>query len=186
MKKSMLGLLAASVLSSSAFAQTGYIGADFSFISAEVSVDTFVGTYSEDVDPTALRLRGGVELNQNFAIEGVLGMGLQDDEIDTILGETEVGLDTLFGVTAVGIIPLDRNFSLFGKVGFASVEYQSDDEDYSIDDTGVSFGFGGKVNFNRNGSGLIVEYTFLPDVEDEDTDIQVESEMLSVGAQFAF
>lgn len=183
MKKSMLGLVAASVLSSSAFAQTGYFGADFSFISAELSADTFLGTFSEDVDPTAIRLRGGVELNENFAIEGVLGLGLQDDKASDF--GFEVGLDKLFGVYAVGIIPLDRTFSLFGKLGFANVGYE-DEEGDTIDDTGASFGFGAKVNFDRRGSGMIIEYTILPDIDDEDAGWKIESEMISIGAQFAF
>lgn len=184
MKKSMLGLVAASVLSSSAFAQTGYFGADFSFISAELTADTFFGTFSEDVDPTALRLRGGVEFNENFAIEGVLGFGLQDDKVGRS-SDWEFELDSLYGVNAVGIIPLDRTFSLFGKVGFAALEYEDSDGD-TYDDTGVSFGIGAKVNFDRRGSGMIIEYTILPDTENEEWGIDVESEMISIGAQFAF
>ncbi len=180
MKKSMLGLVAASVLSSSAFAQTGYFGADFSFISAELT-DSWDN--SADSDPTALRVRGGVELNENFAVEGVLGLGLQDDKVSGTPYELE--LDSLFGVNAVGIIPLDRTFSLFGKIGFAKVEFK-DNEGDTYDDTGVSFGIGAKVNFDRRGSGMIIEYTILPDTENEEFGIDVESDMISIGAQFAF
>lgn len=178
MKKQLLGVLAASLVSSGAFAQqTGYFGADLSFVSAELKV----ANLSEDFDPTALRVRGGVELNQNFAIEGVVGLGLQDDEIGRF--DDEAGLDTLWGVNAVGIVPLDRTFSLFGKIGLAVVEYEGDGG-FSVDDSGVMFGFGGKVNFNRSGSGLVIEYTILPDVEDEG--LEVESDMISIGAQFSF
>lgn len=183
MKKQLLGLLSASLLSSGAFAQGGYFGADFSFISAELSTDTFVGTRTWDADPTALRVRGGAELNENFAIEGVLGLGLQDDELSGT--DSEVGLDTLIGVNAVAIVPLDRTFSLLGKIGFAAVEFEDEAGD-TIDDTGVSFGFGAKINFDRRGSGMVIEYTILPDIEDDDTSLEVESEMISIGAQFAF
>lgn len=185
MKKQLIGLLAASVVSTGAVAQNGgYIGADFSFVSSEIKWDGFLGSFSEDADPTALRVRGGLQVNENFAVEGLIGLGLQDDEIGD--SNVDFGLDTILGVSAVGIVPLDRTFGLFGKVGFASVEYESDDLDGSIDETGIMFGFGAKVNFDRRGSGLVIEYTILPDVEDDDTSLEVESDMISIGAQFAF
>lgn len=181
MKKHLLGILcASSLLSSAAMAQDAYFGADFSFISAEITADTLFGSATADADPTALRLRGGVEMNENIALEAVLGVGLQDDEIgDT---EFEAGLDTLVGLNAVGIIPLDRTFSLFGKIGFAMVEYE-DEEGDTVDDTGVSFGIGAKVNFSRT-AGMVLEYTVLPDVEEDA--FEVESDMISLGAQFNF
>ena len=185
MKKQMFGLVLASALSTSALAQpAGYLGADFSFMSSTVKWSGFFRNYSEDADPTALRVRGGAQLNENFAIEGVIGLGLQDDTIDAL--DADFGLDKIIGISAVGIVPLDRTFGIFGKIGFASVEYTSDNNDYSIDDTGVTFGVGAKVNFDRRGSAFTIEYSVLPDVEDSDTSIKVESEMISVGAQFAF
>lgn len=185
MKKQLLALAAAVAVSPAAMAQQGYFGADFSFVSAEVSADTIFGSFSDDFDPTALRVRGGIGLNENFAVEGVLGLGLQDDEVELAGIESEFGLDRLVGINAVAIIPMDRSFSVFGKVGFASVGYEGDAGD-SIDDTGISVGFGAKVNFDRNGSGLVIEYTVLPDVEDDDSSLEVESDMISIGAQFAF
>lgn len=180
MKKQLLALAAAVAVSPAAMAQQGYFGADFSFISTELSIEGFSG--SEDVDPTALRVKAGANLNENFAIEGVLGLGLQDDELDD--SGVDFGLDTLLAVYAVGIVPLDRSFSVFGKIGFAKVEYEFDPS-YSIDDTGVTFGAGVSVSVNRN-AAMTLEYTILPDVEDGATGIQAESDMISLGAQFSF
>lgn len=180
MKKQLLALAAAVAVSPAAMAQDAYFGADFSFVSAELT--DWQGE-TADSDPTALRVRGGVGLSENFAIEGVVGLGLQDDEVSGTPYDLE--LDSLFGINAVGILPLDRTLSLFGKIGFANLEYKDSDGD-TYDDTGVSFGFGAKVNFDRNGSGLVIEYTILPDTENEEYDIEIESEMISIGAQFAF
>lgn len=176
MKKQMFGLLAASVLSTGAMAQGGYIGADFGFIDADIktSLDT------ASADPTALRFRGGLQLHENLAVEGVVGVGLQDGEIEKT--RRELGLDELFGVSAVGIIPLDRTFGLFAKVGYASVGYEYENGS-TVDDTGVMFGFGGKLDFDRHGSGMTIEYTILPEI---DATAKVESSMISIGAQLAF
>lgn len=183
MKKQIFGLVAGALLSTAAVAQDAYMGADFSFVSAELSAQAFGQRFSEDADPTALRVRGGIVLNENFAIEGVIGLGLQDDEIGD--SNVDFGLDTLLGISAVAMIPLDRQFGLFGKIGFASVEYDSDDADYSVDDTGIMFGIGAKVNFDRN-AAMTIEYTILPDVEDDNSSLEVESDMISIGAQFNF
>ena len=177
MKKAMLGLVAASMMSGAAYAhQEVYMGADFSFVGVELD--------PLDADPTALRFRGGIELNENFAIEGVVAVGLQDDE----LGRTgvDIDLDSLFGVSLVGIVPLDRSFSLFAKVGYAKVEYEGSFGGYSdsVDDTGVMFGFGGKMNFSRT-AAMTLEYTILPDV-DLGGGSEIESDMISLGLQFYF
>ena len=178
MKKHLLGILcASSLLSSAAMAQDAYFGADFSFISAELKVDGFAAL---DADPTALRVRGGVGFNENFALEGVLGLGLQEDE----LGDTNVDLelDSLYGVYAVGIIPLDRTFALFAKAGLVVLEYEIEGVG-SDDDNGLSAGIGARLNIDRN-AAMTLEYTMLPDIDDEGGSL--ESDMISLGAQFNF
>jgi len=178
MKKQLLALAAAVAVSPAAMAQQGYFGADFSFVNAEFEFNAIPGTYESD--PTALRFRGGAELNENVALEGVIGLGLQDDEIEQT--DLELGLESMFGVYAVGLLPLDRTFSLYGKVGFVAIEYELDSGE-SDDDTGVSFGIGAKLNVDRN-AAMIIEYTVLPEIEDAAGSL--ESDMISIGAQFAF
>lgn len=180
MKKTTLGFLTATFLSSSAFAQSGFFGADLSFINAELS-----NRYSaSDADPTAIRLRAGVELNENFAIEGILGLGLQDDNVGGNRA-WKLELDSLYGMNLVGSIPLDPMFSLYGKVGFAKVQYEdsiTNGTSSTYDDTGITAAFGGKMQFNQTGS-LILEYGILPDAENGNG-IEAKSAMLSVGVQF--
>ncbi len=183
MKKQVCGVLAGCLLSMSGWAQESYIGADFSFLSSDISARILGRTYSWDADPTLVRVKGGVALNKNFAIEGFLGMGLQDDEIGD--SSTDFGVDNMYGVNAVVMVPLDRVFGLFAKLGFASVEYDSDEVEYSIDDSGILFAAGMAVNFDRN-AAMTLEYTILPDVEGDRNVLEVESEMISIGAHFTF
>lgn len=181
MKKQLLALAAAVAVSPAAMAQQGYFGADFGFISGEFTAPGLSGDFESD--PTALRIRGGVGLSENFALEGVFALGLQDDEITST--DADLELNSIFGINAVGILPLDRTFALFGKIGFAAIEFEDSDGD-KYDDTGVSFGFGAKVNVDRN-AALTLEYTILPDAEYKDySALQFESEMISIGAEFAF
>lgn len=178
MKKQLLGVLAASLLASPVLAQDAYFGADFSFISAELEIDGISQTF--DADPTALRFRAGVNFNENFALEGVIGLGLQDDELSRLGGDLE--LDSLYGVYAVGTIPLDRTFALFAKAGYVVLEYEINGLG-SDDDSGLSAGIGARINVNRN-AALVLEYTLLPDIDDAGGSL--ESDMISLGAQFSF
>lgn len=181
MKKYILSAMAASLLAAPALAQDAYFGADFSFINTEVEVDALSQTV--DADPTALRFRAGVNFNENLALEGVVALGLQDDE----LGSTgvDVELDGLYGVYVVGTIPLDRTFALFAKAGYVVLEYKADGFGVSgeTDDSGLSAGIGIRMAVDRN-VAFALEYTLLPDIDESFGTI--ESDMISLGAQFSF
>jgi len=84
--------------------------------------DTYVGvqyglfTYDEvgfpDVEPTALVGRYGRFINDNVAVEGRFGFGLQDD---TVLG-VDVEIDTFFGVYGVFHISSNSDTSFLWRL----------------------------------------------------------------------
>ena len=136
MKMSVLSLTSAALLvgagafAASAQAQQsftypqGYVGGDAMFW----SFDPDSGSSSDDV---GLRLRGGAQFNDFFALEGHLGAGGSE-------------LDYLAGAYGKGIIPIAPEVRLYGLAGFTEVELDSDRE------SGFSYGAGAEVDVAPN------------------------------------
>src|SRR5690554_5655392 len=128
MKKLTLGVLVASMaFSASALANETYYGASLESL-------TFSSSGFKDHHALAGSFAAGLKINQNFALEGRLGIGLTEgtqteyDEIQLLFGnpyerkiETKLKLQNYFGVYAVGLIPINENFTGHIKAGFANV-----------------------------------------------------------------
>lgn len=140
MKMTMLSLTSAALLvGAGTFAATaqaqqsfqypqGYVGGDAMFW----SLDPDRGSSRDDV---GLRLRGGAQFNDYFALEGHLGTGGSDDGAE---------LDYLAGAYAKGIIPVAPEVRLYGLAGFSEVEISDDRE------SGFSYGAGAEMDITRN------------------------------------
>lgn len=88
-----------------------------------------------DRDSVGLRLRGGAQVNDYFAVEGHLGAGGSD-------GGAE--LDYLIGAYAKGILPVAPEFRLYGLAGFTEVDFNIDRE------SGFSYGAGAEFDVAPN------------------------------------
>lgn len=88
-----------------------------------------------DRDSVGLRLRGGAQINDYFAVEGHLGGGGSD-------GGAE--LDYLIGAYAKGILPVAPEFRLYGLAGFTEVDFDIDRE------SGFSYGAGAEFDVAPN------------------------------------
>ncbi|MGM0982243.1 MAG: porin family protein [Pseudomonadota bacterium] len=88
-----------------------------------------------DFDSTGLRLRGGVAFNDYFALEGHLGTGGSDGNVE---------LDYLAGAYAKGIVPIAPEFRLYGLAGFTEVDLDVGDE------SGFSYGAGAEFDVAPN------------------------------------
>lgn len=106
----------------------GYVGGDAMFW----SLDPDRGSSRDDV---GLRVRGGAQFNDYFALEGHLGTGGSD-------GGAE--LDYLAGAYAKGIIPVAPEVRLYGLAGFSEVEISDDRE------SGFSYGAGAEMDVAPN------------------------------------
>ncbi|WP_422102514.1 porin family protein [Vreelandella sp.] len=106
----------------------GYVGGDAMFW----SLNPDRGSSRDDV---GLRLRGGAQFNDYFAVEGHLGTGGSDRGAD---------LDHLAGAYAKGIIPIAPEVRLYGLAGFTEVEISNDRE------SGFSYGAGAEVDIAPN------------------------------------
>jgi len=122
----------------------GYLGAQYGFV-----------TYSEsgipDYNPSALVVRGGYHFSQYVSVEGRYGFGVSDDT-NTILGvDVKLKIDNLYGLYAVGHLPLSKSFELYGVAGFSSGKLTASalgvSDSASEDD--LSFGVGAEFFMNR-------------------------------------
>lgn len=142
-------------------------------------------TYDEDdfeeLEPTALVGRIGRFMSSNIAIEGRLGIGLEDDDIDVEVPffgtvEAELEVNNLIGVYAVFHSDTSKDVVVYGVVGATRGELEvsllglSEDED----DSGLSYGAG--LNFGK----FNIEYMSYLDEDD------YEATAISIGFVTAF
>lgn len=104
-------------------------------------------TYDADgfdtLNPTAVALRFGTEINPNFAVEGRAGFGVSADTIDIFGIDVDLEIDNFYGVYARGMWPTGyvTPYALLGwtkgKVtasAFGASDSESDDD--------ISYGLG--------------------------------------------
>jgi OOP family OmpA-OmpF porin len=138
-----------------------------------------------DPKDTAWRVLGGWQLNRHFGAE----IAYTDfGEFTSSLGADEQTIEVnAFELVGVGTYPLAEGFSLYGKLGLYRAESDgSTNTGFSAShtNTALTFGAGGRYDFNRN-FGLRVEWQRYSDVgggEFEEDDI----DMLSVGVIWKF
>jgi OOP family OmpA-OmpF porin len=93
-----------------------YAGAAVGKASIEIDAVGF------DADDTAFKVFGGYNFNRNFAVElAFIDGGKPDDRFGT--GSVEVAVDAI-NLSALGRLPVNEMFSVFGKVGFASYDVE--------------------------------------------------------------
>lgn len=175
--KTILGT-AALICSSIASAQDAYIKGSVSFFDTELSASGFS---SFDTKPNALDLRVGSTINQNVAVEGLIMIGIGDDEIGPFSSTFEV--QNAIGFNAILSQPLNEQLSIYGKFGLVMINYEDSDSD-SAEASGASFGFGASFKASEQVS-IFGEYTVQPDGEYDDFPIDVESSTFNVGLSMA-
>ena len=108
-----------------------------------------VGSSSVDHSDTAFGFDLGYRVNRNFAVEGAY----------TDLGKFKYSTDTFdgsyrakaFSLAGVGILPLESNWSLYGKAGIAHTQAKLDaPSDASDTRNGLLVGAGAMYDINRN------------------------------------
>jgi OmpA-OmpF porin, OOP family len=122
-----------------------YAGAGLGKASIEIDDAGF------DADDTAFKVFGGYNFNPNFALElAFIDGGKPDDRFG--IGSVEVAVDGI-NLSALGRLPVNEVFSVFGKLGFASYDVEikgrignnvvaSDD----VSDEDLSYGIGAAFN----------------------------------------
>jgi hypothetical protein len=135
MKRTLLaavGALGAVALVAPAASAQVYAGAGATIFTADVN--------GQDVSLGAILGRAGFKTNTFFGVEGEFAIGIQDDNFDILGQEVSVGLDSEYGVFAVGWLPIPLVGDLFGRVGYA--------------DLSIGAGAGALGSVSEGGSGL--------------------------------
>jgi len=105
------------------------------------SLDSF------DKSDTAFDVNLGYRLNRNFAVEGAYTDLGKFHFSSAAVGDGDVK-PTAVSLSAVGILPLQSNFSLYGKAGIAHTETKALGSSDTKD--GLLAGAGVMYDFNRN------------------------------------
>ena len=177
MKKLIIGSILIS-LSSVAAAQNFYGGIAYSMLDSDLSF----GSASGSSEPTALNIIGGSSITENFSVEGLLGFGISDDNVGPLDAQFE--LSNLIGVFAVGTLPVADGFNVYGKIGFADLEFEDVDTDKASGD-GLAYGFGAKMKISDALTGAL-EYVVYPDAEYDDVEIDIETSAIDLRLNFNF
>lgn len=159
--KKLVTLALLTSLSASVFAaESFYVGGGVGSANIDVEDTSF------DESDVGFKLFGGVNINDNFAVEG----GYYDFGSPEQSGVEYQG-DAL-GLFAVGILPLNPSVSLFGKAGVLSWDYENKGKDVSNDDSGNDFAWGLGVDFKAvDNLRVRAEYEFAPlDFDGKDGD----------------
>lgn len=124
----------------------------------------------QDINIAAAMGRLGWEFNPFFAIEGEAAFGIAEDEIDVPapIGPVDIGIDSGFGVFAVGKIPL-AVVDLFGRIGYADVSIEGSAGGFSASEDGSGMAYGAGINFNVLILRMRAEYTRY-EIDDGDID----------------
>ena len=154
MKKHMVLALSLMAASTAAVAQTSfYATADYTAYDLEVS-----GGGSASFG--ALGVAGGVKLNEFLAAEVRLATGANDEDLGN---GVSFGLESYIGAQLVGSLPLDKNFSLYGTLGYGEAEVQASQGNVRITDSDTGLSYGAGVQYDMGNLGLRVGYESIYD-----------------------
>ena len=152
MKKVLLGLgIVAALTPAIASAEGGYLGASYGRTELNVSDSlkdelASVGVSVEDTDQ-GWKIFGGYRFNDNVAVE-VFHADLGDAEISNGTDWAKIGVDG-YGLSAVGLLPVNENFDLFAKAGlfhWSADLTTSADLSAGDDGTDATYGIGAAYN----------------------------------------
>lgn len=175
--------LAAAVALSSAMVQvqalaqddTLYMGLQYSLLGSEI--DTQAG--GDDGEADAMNLIAGYRIDENWAVEVLLGTMINDPREN---GNLDVELKTVFGISGVYRWPLTEQLNVFGKLGVGHVELD-DNANRSADGTDIIYGAGVAYDLTED-FGLTAEYMIYPDAEFDSATEGYDVEMTAVNLGF--
>jgi hypothetical protein len=121
----------------------------------------YAGVSADDVNLGAIQGRIGAQFNPYIGVEGEVAFGVKED---TVAG-VDVKLDNEYGIYGVAKLPVNEQFDVFARVGYARAE--ADIGGTSGSDDGVAYGVGAQYTFDGK-NGVRADYTkydFLGDAD---------------------
>lgn len=143
MKKILAVAILVAVTSAPAFAgETGfYVGANLGQATASGNLVSGLNTSHSD---TSYSVLGGYQINKNFAAE------VQYVDMGQLSQGSATAKTSGVAVSAVGILPINELFSVFGKLGISNTSVKATNPVLNATDgkTAVTFGFGAQYDIN--------------------------------------
>lgn len=121
----------------------------------------YAGISADPANLGAIQGRIGAQINPYIGVEGEAAFGVKDDDISG----TKVKLNNEFGVYGVAKYPVNENFDVFARVGYARADAKVGGT--SGNDDGVAYGVGAQYLFD-GANGVRADYTrydFLGDAD---------------------
>ncbi len=202
-------VLIALLVSSPAFAGDIYVAgsigqSDFGSSSDKDNIDrTFASlglppiSSTLDTKGTGIKLQLGYQFNPNFAVEGgYVDLGKTSYSANVRGGNINISIKASgFNVAAVGIVPINESFSLFGKIGAINGKVEPSVSASGVGGSAVvstsstnwsaNYGFGGVFHVSKQ-LGIRLEYERFSDLGDETTTVKGDVDLLSAGLMFKF
>ena len=151
MKKFLATALLSTVVVTPVFAaDSGYGYAGITVGRAKTSNPYPTTTTTKDVDTAAPSLIGGYQFTKNWGAEAFLFTGAGKLEVATGGGSAAIN-GTAFGVNGVGTIPINDNFSVYGKLGYAFIKTEVNPGTAGVGDkrNTITGGLGVQYNVNK-------------------------------------
>ena len=146
------------------------------------------GISCDDTD-MAYKIFGGYQINKNFAAEfGYTDLGKAEASVSGF-GSASIKA-TGFEVVGVGIMPINPQWSVYGKLGFFRWDAKLDDGtgligSASASGTDLTYGVGVGWNLSKN-VALRAEYQQYNNVGDEETTGQADVSVMGINGIFRF
>ncbi len=154
-------LFLSSVFCSTAQAEDGYYGGNFSFLKySEQGV-------SDDASLTAIYGRLGTSFNENFSGELRVGLGMGDDSVEFDGLDVGVELDSMYGAYVRAGAPVSESFFPYIVFGYTRGEITASVSGFgsaSASESDVSFGLGSDISVSQRVS-INLEYMNYLDKE---------------------
>lgn len=132
-----------------------------------IGIDYQMGTYTQgntDVNPEALRLRAGTEINRYLAVEAQAGVGTASDTYmaTTGNGQADVKVDSFYSLFLRPQLNLTKTVSVYGLVGGTYIDVSSTSSIPQNNDSGFTHttSYGAGLDFTiKNGIRLGADFT---------------------------
>lgn len=127
---------------------------------------------AEGADLGAVTGRIGARFTPHFGVEGEASFGVSDDDIPVGIPGGTVELKHDLAAYAVGYLPVNDNFELFGRVGYGTTEVEYSTAGGSADDSldGLSYGVGANY-FIDDKNGVRADWTRRDFDDDGEADV---------------
>ena len=127
-------------------------------------------TDGEDVDIGAITGHGGWEFSPNFAVEGEVSVGIQDDDINIAGTDVAVSMNYLIGAYGRAQFPVSDQLVVFARAGLVNAELEAEAGGFteSESESGAGYGIGAEFMLDAV-NGVRFDYTRY-DIEDLEAD----------------